>query len=110
LTTLLHYEAEDYGVKVSALCPAFVNTPILQKGEALNMDKKKIGEQLQKQKTMSPDKFAAIALQGLERNEPVICPMPLRKTMDIVFTLVPSLHGKLIRMVCRIARKAKIGV
>lgn len=110
MTTSLHYEAEDYGIKVSALCPAFVDTPILQKGEALNMDKKKIDEQLQKQKTMSPDKFAAIALKGLERNEPVICPMPLRKTMDVVFTLVPSLHRKLMRMVCRVARKAKVGV
>jgi len=109
LTTSLHYEAEEFGVKVSALCPAFVDTPIFLKGEAIRMDKMKIYDQVKKQRLMSPEKFAAIALTGLERNKPIICPMPLRRTMDIVFTLFPSLHRKLMRLVCNVARKARVG-
>ncbi len=37
LTTSLHYEAELYGVKVSKLCPTFVNTPIFAKAKAINI-------------------------------------------------------------------------
>jgi len=106
LTTSLHYEAETFGVKVSALCPAFVDTPIFEKSETLNMDKAKINAQMQKQKLMRPEQFASIALKGLRRNEPIICPMPLRRTMDIVFTLFPALHRKVMRLVCRVARQA----
>jgi len=108
LTTSLHYEAEDFGVKVSALCPAFVDTPIFEKGEAVNLDKTVINEQMKKQKMMSPEQFADIALKGLERNEPIICPMPLRRTMDIFFILFPGMHRKLMRMVCKAARRARL--
>lgn len=106
LTTSLHYEAEAFGVKVSALCPAFVDTPIFAKSVAINMDRDKINEQVKKQ-VMSPDKFVAIAMKGIKRNEPVICPMPLRKTTNILFTLFPFLHRKLMRLVCKFARQAR---
>lgn len=108
LTTSLHYEAEAFGVKVSALCPAFVNTPIHVTGEAIYMDKDRIYKQMQKQKMMSAEQFARIAVKGLHRNEPVVCPMPLRRTMDIFFTLFPSVHRKLMRLVCNVARQASI--
>ncbi|OPA79260.1 oxidoreductase [Paenibacillus selenitireducens] len=108
LTTSLHYEAEAFGIKVSALCPAFVDTSIFERGEAISMDKALINEQVKKQKPMSPEKFAVFALKGLERNQPIVCPMPLRRTMDIFFTLFPSVHRKLMRLVCRVARKARV--
>ena len=109
LTTSLHYEAEAYGVKVSCLCPAFVDTPIFDSGEAINMDKQKVIAQINKQKLMTPEHFAAVAMRGLERNAELVNPMPLRKTMDIVFTLFPFLHRRLMQLVCRTAREARIG-
>lgn len=108
LTTSLHYEAEAYGVKVTALCPAFVDTPIHERGEAVRMDREKVLEQMRKQKPMSPDRFAFLALKGLERNEPLVCPMPLRRTMDVIFALFPGLHRKLMRFVCKVARRASL--
>ncbi|KZZ84586.1 SDR family NAD(P)-dependent oxidoreductase [Bacillus sp. SJS] len=108
LTTSLHYEAEAFGVKVTTLCPAFVDTPILSKAEAVNLDKTIIMEQFKKQKMMSPEKFAKIALRGIHRNKPIICPMPLRKTLDIFFTLFPGAHTSLMRLVCKVSRKARI--
>ncbi|MWV45925.1 SDR family NAD(P)-dependent oxidoreductase [Paenibacillus sp. HJL G12] len=108
LTTSLHYEAEAYGVHVSALCPAFVDTPIYAAADAVGMDKAKINEQVSKQKSMSPEQFAKIAFAKIHRNEAVICPMPMRRTMDIFFILFPALHRKLMRLVCRISREASL--
>ncbi|WP_019909187.1 SDR family NAD(P)-dependent oxidoreductase [Paenibacillus sp. HW567] len=109
LTASLHYEAEAYGVEVSCLCPAFVDTPIFDSGEAIHMDKKKMLAQVKKQKLMTPERFAALAFMGLEKNQALVNPMPLRRTMDIVFTLFPLLHRKLMRLVCRTAREARLG-
>ncbi|MGP1909706.1 SDR family oxidoreductase [Metabacillus sp. JX24] len=108
LTTSLHYEAEEYGVKVTALCPAFVDTPIFTNATAINMDKDKMRSQMKKQKMMTPEKIAKLAIDGVHRNKPVICPMPLRKTMDGFFLLVPAAHRALMRLVCRVSREARM--
>lgn len=108
MTTSLHYEAEAYGIHVSALCPAFVDTPIYSTADAVGMDKAKINEQVKKQKSMSPEQFAKIAFAKIHRNESVICPMPMRRTMDVFFILFPALHRKLMRLVCRVSREASL--
>ena len=108
LTTSLHYEAEEFGIKVSALCPTFVDTPIFEEAKAININKTVIINQLKKQKLMSPEKLAKIALRGIHKNEVIICPMPMRRTMDIFFTLFPHAHKALMRLVCKTSRKARI--
>ena len=108
LTTSLHYEAEQFGIKVSALCPTFVDTPIFDKAKAIKTNKAVIMKQLKKQKMMSPEKLAKIALKGIHRNKPIICPMPMRRTMDIFFTLFPAVHRSLMRLVCKVNREARI--
>ncbi|MBY0037320.1 SDR family NAD(P)-dependent oxidoreductase [Bacillus bombysepticus] len=107
LTTSLHYEAEEFGVKVSALCPAFVDTPIFDAAKAINIDKSAMTKQMKKHKMMSPQKLAKVAINGVRKNKPIICPMPLRKTMDIIFTIFPSLQNALARFVCKVVREAK---
>ncbi|MCR2821749.1 SDR family oxidoreductase [Lederbergia panacisoli] len=109
LTTSLHYEAEEFGIKISTLCPAFVDTPIFEKSKAINIDKSFISNQLKSQKVMTPDRLAKIALKGVHKNKSIICPMPLRKTMDIVFRLFPPAHNALMRMVCKVSRQARVG-
>ncbi|RST71228.1 SDR family oxidoreductase [Siminovitchia acidinfaciens] len=108
LTTSLHYEAEQFGIKVSALCPAFVDTPIFEKAKAVNINKSLIMNQLEKQKVMTPEKLAKITLNGIHKNKPVICPMPFRKTMDAFFAIFPPAHRALMRMVCKVSRQARI--
>ncbi|MET3729844.1 NAD(P)-dependent dehydrogenase (short-subunit alcohol dehydrogenase family) [Fictibacillus halophilus] len=108
LTTSLHYEAEEFGIKVSTLCPTFVDTPIFEKAKAIHIDKDVILKQFQKQKMMSPEKLAKITLDGIHKNKPIICPMPFRRTMDVFFTLVPIAHRGLMRLVCRVSRKARL--
>lgn len=108
LTTSLHYEAEDFGVKVSTLCPTFVDTPIFEEARAININKNVIMEQFKKQKMMSPQKLAKLTLDGVHNNKAIICPMPLRRSMDIFFTLFPQAHKGLMRLVCKVSRKARI--
>ncbi|MFJ5564176.1 SDR family NAD(P)-dependent oxidoreductase [Lysinibacillus xylanilyticus] len=108
LTTSLHYEAEEFGIKVSTLCPTFVDTPIFDKATAINIDKSLMSKQLKKQKMMSPQQLAKITIAGVHKNKPIIRPMPMRKTMDVIFTIFPSLHRALMRMVCKVSRKARL--
>ncbi|WP_298467926.1 SDR family oxidoreductase [uncultured Psychrobacillus sp.] len=109
LTTSLHYEAKEHGVKVSVLCPTtFVDTPIFSNAKAINMDKHKMIQQLKKQKLMTPEKLAKIAINGVHQNAPIICPMPMRRTMDIFFSLFPYAHSKLMDYVCKVGRRARI--
>lgn len=108
LTTSLHYEAEEFGIKVSTLCPTFVDTPIFDKAIAINIDKSLMSKQLKKQKMMSPQQLAKITIAGVHKNKPIICPMPMRKTMDVIFTIFPSLHRAIMRMVCKVSRKARL--
>ncbi|MEI3607712.1 SDR family oxidoreductase [Pseudogracilibacillus sp. SE30717A] len=108
LTTSLHYEAEEFGIKVSALCPAFVDTPIFEKAKAININKTVITQQLKKQKAISPEKLAKVALKEIHRNKPIICPMPMRRSMDIFFTLFPQAHKMLMRLVCKVSREARV--
>lgn len=108
LTTSLHYEAELYGINVSTLCPTFVDTPIFDKAKAVKVDKTAIKAQLKKQKLMSPEQLAKIALKGVHKNKAIICPMPMRKTMDIFFTLFPPAHRALMRLVCKVSRDFQV--
>ncbi|MEH7391383.1 SDR family oxidoreductase [Bacillus sp. JJ1503] len=108
LTTSLHYEAEEFGIKVSAICPTFVDTPIFDEAKAININKSLITKQLKKQKMMSPQQLAKIALDGIHKNKPVICPMPMRRTMNVIFTIFPPVHSALMRLVCKVSRKARV--
>ncbi|RJX37594.1 SDR family oxidoreductase [Paenibacillus pinisoli] len=107
-TTSLHYEAEIYGIKVSAICPGHVDTAIYDNGYAIGLNKSKINDSVKQRKMMSPEAFATYALKGLSKNKPVICPIPMRKTMDVFFHLFPAAHRKLMRLVCRVVRDAQI--
>ncbi len=108
LTTSLHYEAKEFGIKVSTLCPTFVDTPIFDEAKAIKIDKSVMTQQLKKQKMMSPQQLAKITLNGVHKNKPIICPMPMRKTMSVMFTIFPPLQNALMRLVCKVSREARI--
>jgi len=107
LTTYLHYEAEKYGIKVSTLCPTFVDTPIFEKAEAINTNKSKMIEQLKNQND-SPEKLVKTTLKEIHKNKSIICPMSQRRTMGVLFTVFPFVHRILIRLVCKVSRTAEV--
>ncbi|MDD5223335.1 MAG: SDR family NAD(P)-dependent oxidoreductase [bacterium] len=71
LSTSLRSEAETYGVKVSVVCPGFINTQIFSSMKYVNIDREKALQALPFQ-GMAPDKCARIILRGVERNKAII--------------------------------------
>jgi NAD(P)-dependent dehydrogenase (short-subunit alcohol dehydrogenase family) len=97
LTTSMRFEAERYGVRISAICPAGVDTPMLEAAPLPGLDAV----------TWSPDvprylrrlagplcpveKVAREALRGIERNRAIII-IPVRARLtELVYRLVPGL-------------------
>ncbi|MFF2887276.1 hypothetical protein [Paenibacillus sp. NPDC057967] len=85
-----------------------MDTAIYDNGYAIGLHKPKINETVKQRKMMSPEAFAAFALKGLSKNKPIICPIPMRKTMEVFFHLFPAAHRKLMRLVCRVVREAQV--
>lgn len=99
LTRSLRFEAERYGVGVSAICPAGVDTPLLDE-ETAGSDvsgRSTWRPDVRQYLTMlagrpcSPELVAKAALRGVAKNLPVIVvPARARLTM-MVYRLVPGL-------------------
>ncbi len=76
LSTGLRVEAARFGVRVSALCPGVIRTPILEGGKygkhlrPLALDRMR--QQWEKLRPMAPEKFAPKVLKGVARNKPII--------------------------------------
>lgn len=77
LSKSLRIEGKEHGVRVSALCPGVIRTPILTAGKygRLNMKEgaeQKVLELWERMRPMDVDVFARKALRGVERNKPII--------------------------------------
>jgi NAD(P)-dependent dehydrogenase (short-subunit alcohol dehydrogenase family) len=71
LSTTVRAEAARYGVKVSAVCPGIIETPLLDHSEIRGMDR----EQVRTRMRLTPyavDAAALDILAGVERNLPII--------------------------------------
>lgn len=76
LSTSLRLEAEQHGVRVSALCPGVIRTPILTGGKYGGMvdeipEAKRIAA-WERTRPMDPADFARRAIDAVARNEPLI--------------------------------------
>ncbi len=89
LSEVLRMEGRRYGVKVSAVCPGVIKTPIysnikvagLQRGEAVELTP--FGT--------TPEKCARVILRGVEKNRGVIRVSALTHTLYALQRSVPSL-------------------
>jgi short-subunit dehydrogenase len=80
LSLSLRAEAAGRGVRVSVLCPGFVDTPLLDSKGPEDLPRSRFAETVsvraQAEQTprgpYPPDKLARDALRGMERNRPVI--------------------------------------
>lgn len=52
----------------------------------------------------------SIAINDIHKNKPVICPMSMRRTMDIIFKLFPLVYRKLMRFVCKVSREVRMNL
>ena len=93
----LRVEARRHGVRVTVVCPAFVDTPLLG---SFNPDMRptlanRVGLRLVRQlqgPPMDPDRLAAIVLEALPRDpETVLAPRPLAQLAVLGERLAPGL-------------------
>ena len=71
LSTALRAEAEALGVRVSVVCPGFVDTAIYENAIGMHVDRKEFLDKLPVKLVSAPDAARAI-LRGVERNQAII--------------------------------------
>lgn len=97
LTTSLRFEAARYGVRVSALCPAAVDTPLLDAGMPPDLHelpwRPNVRLYLERLAgtPFPPDKLAHAALRGVERNQALILVPARSRLTALIYRLAPGL-------------------
>lgn len=71
LSTALRAEAEAFGVRVSVICPGFIDTAIYENAIGIQIDKDEFLKKLPVKLVSAPDAARAI-LRGVESNESII--------------------------------------
>jgi len=110
LSTALRDEAADLGVKVSAVCPGFIKTPIIFNTPILNVNvtREEIEENLPDWLFMDVNKAGTAILKGIARNRAMIVfPFHARVAWWLM-RLCPSLFDRIGRLQIKAFRKNRI--
>ena len=91
----LRIEGTSLGVKVTVVCPGYIDTPIFQESEMVNLDREKVLKLLDLISPMSPDDCAQKILAGVRRNRGILV-IPFRaKILWYLYRFVPNLIFKI---------------
>jgi len=105
LSLSLRAEAAAYGVRVSAVCPGFIRTPLLD-SKTVGMPKQSKSQARVHEMAMAPEICAAQALAGVAKNKAII---PITGHAKLIWALsryVPALvHAGSRRMAARLHRE-----
>jgi NAD(P)-dependent dehydrogenase (short-subunit alcohol dehydrogenase family) len=89
LSNALRTEAAAYGVKVSVLCPGFIDTPLLQIAEIHKYEREKFLELVPD--PIPVDRCVEEILRGVQRNKATIVVTPFAKLIWRLHRLSPAL-------------------
>jgi NAD(P)-dependent dehydrogenase (short-subunit alcohol dehydrogenase family) len=89
LSTSLRGEGAAVGVKVSVVCPGFIDTPLKDSLTYLNLDKEKMLES-PAIKLHSVEHCAQVVVRGVERNRAIITVTPLARRAWWLYRLLPG--------------------
>ena len=110
LSKSLRVEAAQYGVRVSALCPGVIRTPILhggKYGKQLQPVAPEVQEKfMQQYRPMDPSLFAERVLDALARNKPIIIVPGWWRLLWWISRLSSGLEAYLVQQSYRSARRA----
>jgi NAD(P)-dependent dehydrogenase (short-subunit alcohol dehydrogenase family) len=90
LSTSLRAEAVRFGVKVSVICPGFIDTPMKYSARYLNTDADTALAALPF-KLHRPEALARAVLSGVARNRPFIVFTPVARVLWFIHRLSPTL-------------------
>ena len=95
LSTSLRGEARHFGVRVSAICPGFINTPLVQSAKMVNLDREAALAELPVP-LASPTDLAQKIMHGVERNQSLIVFTPFAHISWRLYRLSPTLFERLL--------------
>lgn len=91
----LRIEGASLGVKVTVVCPGYIDTPIFQESELVNLDREKVLKLLDWISPISPDDCANKILAGVKRNKGILV-IPLRaRILWLFYRFFPKLIYKI---------------
>ena len=99
LSQTLWVEGHSLGVKVSAVCPGFIKTPIFDVSTMVNIDREKILSQYKtfQKLGITPEKCALVILKGVAKNKPIIPVTGLAHVIWRLARLAPVAYMKYVR-------------
>lgn len=99
LSKTLRIEARKYGVRVSALCPGAIRTPILEGGRygrvKIGLDPAELAARIERLRPMEPALLAPRVLRAVERNRAVIIEPWSWRLLCYIERISPWLNAKL---------------
>lgn len=95
LSETLAAELAGTGVRVTVLCPAFVKTSIFDGAGMIEENASRAGARLMNTVGMSPDKVAAITLDGHDKARLYVVPQVDAKAIWLAKRMVPGTHARL---------------
>ena len=105
LSQSLRIEAEDLGVKVSVVCPGYIETNIFQDSEMVGLDRDKALGVISRMRGLSPRRCAEIILSGVERNKAIIIVTGTARFLWILGRISPWAVRFLMKMHLRKTRR-----
>jgi NAD(P)-dependent dehydrogenase (short-subunit alcohol dehydrogenase family) len=109
LTTSLRAEAALAGVRVSALCPGLVKTPIIHGGKygrwIREYPKDKVTKLMESSRPVPVDKFVDLALKQIARNKAIIVIPAIYRIWWRIYRMSPFLGIALAQMLFREMRR-----
>ncbi|HEY8079655.1 MAG TPA: SDR family oxidoreductase [Labilithrix sp.] len=98
MSKAMRIEGERYGVRVSALCPGAIRTPLLQGGAhgrtVYDLSPARMLEWWERMKPMNVDAFATQAVDAIAKNERIIVIPRANQAFLRLFKFFPSLEEK----------------
>jgi NAD(P)-dependent dehydrogenase (short-subunit alcohol dehydrogenase family) len=87
LTETLRGEASVHGVGATAVCPGFIDTPLLENVKSIGFEQREVTPLLKRLLT-KPDKLALKIIECIDANKPVlVCPLYVRLLLFIKRTM-----------------------
>jgi NAD(P)-dependent dehydrogenase (short-subunit alcohol dehydrogenase family) len=107
LSHALRAEAADLGVRVSVVCPGWIETPIFQTSKMVKLDREKLLAEIPK--TMPAEQCARDILRGVDRNKATIVVATSAKVLWYLHRYIPWVVGLLVKRSVKQMRAARIG-
>ena len=106
LSRSLRVEAQAYGVKVSVVCPGFIDTPIKDNMKSINIDNDKLNEGVPV-KIMTAETCADHILRGVRKNKQTIVVTRHARALDGLQRYLPAIAERVSKFAMSRARATR---